>query len=329
MRRATLPPTMKALNSPRPLVVQAALLTTMVLWGVSFVASRVVLDRLTPLTYMGIRFAIAGGLLALVMAVRGRPRFSLRTHALIALTALAEPVAYFLFESYGLRIVGATITALIIATIPLVVMLLAALILKEPMRPSGLVAFLVSAVGIILLVVGGRTEGFATSVTVTWSGIVLVLGAVLSASFYITLARGLTQEHDPVNLTIVQTWWGAGVFAVLWASQDVALRDVTVLDRTGWFALAFLAGGATIAAFMLYNWALRHETAGTASLYINAIPVITAITSWLYLGERLSPLQIGGAVLVLAAVRVSTRPTAQSRGAMTPEAVATTVPPEA
>lgn len=291
------------------MLVNLAMAATMVLWGVSFVASKAVLQEISPLTYMGIRFLLASVILAAVMAFRGPPRFTRKTHGLIALTALAEPVAYFLFESYGIRLIPATMAALIIATTPLAVMVLAALFLGEPIRRSGVAAVILSIAGIAILVLGTPDGGFSRGssieqTTTTITGILLILGAVFSAACYITLARNLTQRHDPVNLTVVQTWWGAGVFVVLWHLQPPAMRTVIHLSPAGWVSLGFLAGGATVTAFLLYNWALRHAEAGRAALYINGIPLVTALTGWLLLGERLTALQWAGGALVLAAVRI-------------------------
>lgn len=289
------------------LTVRLAMAGTMVLWGISFVASKIVLSEISPLTYMGIRFLIASVLLAGVMAIRGRPRFSRKTHGLIALTALAEPVAYFLFESFGIALIPATLASLIIATIPIAVMVLAAIFLGESIRPIGLIAVLVSIGGIVLLVFGApQAPNGATGADLS-QGILLVFGAVFSAACYITLARSLTQRHDPINLTVVQTWWGAGVFVILWQLQQPAVRSLEPLSTTGWVALIFLAAGATVAAFLLYNWALRYASAGEASVYINGIPLVTAITGWFVLGERLAPQQWVGAALVLLSVWLAGR----------------------
>jgi drug/metabolite transporter (DMT)-like permease len=278
---------------PHPLLIQLAMVLTMVLWGVSFVASKIVLDQIGPLPYMGVRFSLAAIVLAFLMAVLGRPRFSLRTHGLIALTALSEPIAYFLFESYGLRIIGATTTSLIIDLFP------------SGADAGDLSAAAVAAIDPIL-----RT-----------TGVLLVLGAVFSAAGYITLARSLTQKHDPIRLTIVQTWWGAAFFFTLWQVTTPGTATVAEITPIVWGAIAFLVIGATVLAFMLYNWALKYERAGTAALYINAIPVITAFTSWIVLGETLVPIQLLGAFFVLAAVRFSSyRSTVQAATTITPEA---------
>lgn len=285
----------------------------MLLWGVSFVASRYVLALVTPFTYVGVRFAIAGVLFVGLSLVRGLPRLSRRTHLLIAATAFAEPVAYFLFESYGMQRVSATTASLVIATVPIVVMFFAAAILHERLTARGLIAAAVSLGGIALLVLGAPGGAAGAPAGGTAVGVLLVFGAVVSAAIYITLARGLAQQHDPVVISTIQTWWGSGVFVVLWLSQPPAARSLAPLDATGWLAIAFLAVGATLGAFMLYNWALSRVGAGPASIYINAIPVVTAVTGRILLDERLTPLQWVGAALVIgsvAMVQIRRRPSA-------------------
>lgn len=300
-------------TSPRPVLVQLAMALTMILWGVSFVASKIVLASLTPLTYMGIRFLLASVVLGIVLLLRGRPGLTGRQHVLIGLTALAEPISYFLFETYGLTLTSATTASLIIATIPLMVMLFAGMFLGEPVSPRSLIAVIVSIGGIALLVAGApSTEPLTPDAPISehLAGVLLIFGAVISAAAYITLARHISRSTDTVSLTVFQTWWGAAVFGVLRRIQSPPARAV-LLPPSGWFALTFLVLGATLGAFLLYNWALRYETAGRAALYINGIPVVTAITAWVILDERLTLLQLLGAVLVIISVRIATQETKQ------------------
>jgi drug/metabolite transporter (DMT)-like permease len=293
--------------APRRTTVHAAMALTMVLWGVSFVASKVILSEITPLTYMGVRFLLASLAFGGIVLVRGFPRFSRRYHLLVAATALAEPVAYFLFESYGLTMTSATTASLIIATIPLVVIVFAHIFLGEPISRGTSLAVVLSIVGVAALVIGADHGGdLQRSIRRELTGVLLIVGAVVSAATYITLARYIGRTSDSVGLTIVQTWWGGLVFGLIWVAQPSASRIVT-LSPVGWVSLTFLVFGATIAAFLLYNWALRHETAGRAALYINGIPVVTAITAWIVLGERLTVVQLAGAVCVVVAVRLAMR----------------------
>ncbi len=296
-------------------LVQLALAGTLLLWGLSFVASKYVLERITPPAYMAVRFAIAAPVMVLIQSLRGWPRLSRRQAVLIALTALAEPVAYFIFESYGIRLIPATLASLIIATIPLVVLALAALLLGEAMTRGSLAAVLMSLAGIALLVLGAPNAATPASgagalavPTDVLAGTLLMLGAVLAASFYTVLARKVTQDHEPFTVTTIQVLFGGAVFIALLAALRAPQRSLVELGTLGWLALVFLSLGATVGAFFLYNWALRHETAGRVSLYLNGIPVVTAIAGWALLGEQLEPLQWLGAALVLIAVGIGRRP---------------------
>lgn len=296
-------------------LVQLALAGTLLLWGLSFVASKYVLERISPPAYMAVRFAIAAPVMVLIQSLRGWPRLSGKEAVLIALTALAEPVAYFIFESYGIRLIPATLAALIIATIPLVVLALAAVLLGEPMTRGSVTAVLMSLVGIGLLVLGvpdaavpAIGAGALAVPTDVLAGTLLMLGAVLSASFYTVLARRVTQDHEPFTVTTIQVLFGGAAFMALFAAVPGSQSALADLGRLGWLSLVFLSLGATVGAFFLYNWALRHETAGRVSLYLNGIPGVTAIAGWVLLGERLEPLQWAGAALVFIAVWLGRRP---------------------
>lgn len=307
------------MHTPKNGTVQIALSISMIVWGISFVAVRSVLDAFEPMTYMTLRFAMGSLVFLVLVPFFGVPRLPLRVVAITAGLAAAEPFGYFLFETYSLGYIGATGTSLVIALIPMAVTIMSAIFLKEPITPRGVAALLLSIVGIALLIFtappgngsngsAGALEGLAAVPRGERAiGIGLALGAVLAAATYITLARSLTQRYNSHHITMFQTWWGAVYFAVIWAVRgEFDLAPILVVDVGAWGALAFLVIGSTIAVYLLYNWALRWESAETASLYINAIPIVTAITAWVILDERLGMLQIVGGILVIAAVRIST-----------------------
>ncbi len=280
----------------------------MLIWGISFVASKYVLAYLTPLTYMALRFVLSAAALGGFAARLKGPRLRRREHLLVFATALAEPIAYFLFESYGLTFTTASKAALIVAATPAMVMVAARLFLKEAMTRRGILAVALSIVGIALVVGGDPTV--AWSEPGSYLGDLLVLGSVLSAAVYIVFARFLTQSHSPVKITFYQIAWGALVFVVLWAFQGPGDRVIS-LSPIAWMSMAFLVLGATLGAFLLYNFALSRVPAGQAALFINAIPVVTAVAGWAFLGERLSALQIVGGCVVVTSVAWNNLPGAR------------------
>jgi len=85
----------------------------------------------------------------------------------------------------------------------------------------------------------------------------------------------------------------------------------------GWLVLLALAAGPTLAGFGLYNVSLNHLPSSAAQLILTTEPVFTALTAFLLLGERLNPVQVGGSLLILAAV-VFLRIAEPGKGAASP-----------
>lgn len=184
-----------------------ALNATVVFWGLSFVATKVALESLTPFTLIFARFSAAACLFLIVMARHGFPRFNGQDHVKMFFLAVFEPGLYFLFETIGLQHTTAPKTALIIATIPVVVTVCAALFLHEHPRFSSLLGIALSVAGIAVLVMGDPE--FSLSMDSSLFGDLLILGAVISAALYIVMARNLGKNHSALEITGMQIIYGA------------------------------------------------------------------------------------------------------------------------
>jgi drug/metabolite transporter (DMT)-like permease len=280
------------------LPVYAALGATMFFWGLSFVGTKLALLSFSPFANIFLRFGLASVFFLVLFVLRGFPRFSARQHFKLFLLSVFEPGLYFLFESYGIKLTSASKASLIIALVPVAVALLSRVFLKERLTARAGVGIGLSLVGVAVLVLGGGTVlAFDSSLL----GDLLVLGAVITAAAYMILARDLGVQASPVGITGFQTFYGALFFApfFLFGVDSGAPRPILPESLA---ALIFLAGGATIGGFLCYNWALSKVLASKAAIFLNGIPVVTAIGAWLLLGERLTPMQLAGATLVMAAV---------------------------
>jgi drug/metabolite transporter (DMT)-like permease len=92
--------------------------------------------------------------------------------------------------------------------------------------------------------------------------------------------------------------------AFLWELPHLQWSEVTGRSVA---AVLYLTLFATIAAFLCYNYALTRIPAPKAAVFINGIPVVTAVAAWIILGETLSVVQIGGGMMVLAGVFLTSR----------------------
>ncbi|MFP4012145.1 MAG: DMT family transporter [Spirochaetaceae bacterium] len=282
----------------------AALAAAVVFWGSSFVATKLVLRTFTPEAYMLVRFALASLAFVIVLWVRGFPRLPGVVHARLALIALLEPGLYFVFETNGLALTTAPKASLIIATTPIVVALLSRAFLGERMTRRVALGGIVSFAGIVLLVVSDLRAG--ALVEGAGLGDLLVLGAVFSAAGYIILTRSLSARLDSVQLTAYQVIYGTVVFLPLFLVRPSLPEPGTVgLQAIG--ALLFLAVFATVVAFLSYNYALSQIPAARAGVFLNVIPLVTALVAWPVLGEVLTPVQAVGGALVLMGMTYANR----------------------
>ena len=282
-----------------------AVLLAMILWGFSFVGTKLVLTSFPVFTYIAIRFSLAALIFLLLLKKRGFPRLGKKTHLKILLIAAFEPFLYFIFETLGLSITTASKASLLIAVIPMVVLIFARVMIGERINRKNLTGIILSFGGIFLLVTGGADfSWFAGGKSGTILGDLLILGAVITASLYIVLTRELTRKVSSFHITAFQILYATLFFLPL-LFIDVFTMDWKGISFPSLGGLLFNVFGATIGAFLLYNYALTKLSASRSSLFINGIPIVTAFAAWFILGERLTPVQIAGGALVILSVTLT------------------------
>lgn len=279
------------------ILIYGALVLAVVCWGFSFIATKIALQSLTPFCLIFIRFALASVFFAIMLLRRSPTPISRDSFKKLFLLALFQPVLYFFFETYGLKYTSATKTSLILGTVPVVVLVLSIIFLKERVRLITAVGILFSLTGVSLLIFGSGETAIHSSVI----GDLLVVGAVLSAAVYMIFARHLGKTISPLQITGLQMILGTFLFLpfFLWDMHSVTWSAVAF---EAIIAIVGLAVFATVGAFYCYNYALSHIEAARASVFINAIPIITAFGGWLILDESLAPLQMIGGAVVLGSV---------------------------
>jgi drug/metabolite transporter (DMT)-like permease len=275
-----------------------ALATAVFFWGLSFVATKIALQSFSPFCLIFFRFFTAAIFFVVLLSRTGFPSLTKKTLKSLLLLALMQPGLYFLFETYGLQYTSATKTSLIIATIPVVVLVLSAFFLKERLRPINILGVVVSLAGVAMLVFGGRAQ---TDLQGMMIGDMLIFGAVLAASVYMIMTRRLGESLSSLQITGMQIIFGALLFLPLFL-WDLPGLDWQSVSRDSFIALIVLTIFATIGAFLCYNYALTRIPAAQAAVCINGIPLVTACGAWVLLGETLSSLQLIGGGLVLVAV---------------------------
>lgn len=271
------------------------------LFGASFVGTKIALLDFTPAQLICLRFSVAAVAFYAISSVLGVPRLDRAARVTVLLMSLFEPGAYFFLEAEGIQQTLASTAAILICTIPLFVLVLEALWLKAPVVPVEVFLILLSLGGIFLLVVAGGGPG--ASLGGTLQGNLLILGAALCASIYTVMARRLLSTNSPLAVTRLQTLCAALLY-LPFAAWDTLSHPLQMPGPRGWGALLYLSLGCSLVAYWLLNYSLAHVKASIVSGFTNVIPVVGTILAVALLGERLYPLQAVGAVVVLGATSV-------------------------
>lgn len=275
-----------------------ALSLSVFFWGISFIGTKIALEGFPPLSLALLRFFLAGAFFFGLVMLKGWPRLPWDFHKRVFVIAIFVPGLYFVFENFGIKYTTATKASLIATTIPVAVLIISTLILKEKIIKKQLIWLLVSLTGVSVLVLNGEAGG--TDSFIISKGDLLMFGAVFSAAFYMILTRKLSEQYDPFFITAFQMIYGFLLFSPIFLFEVNKLQWNTI-GLHQWSALFILALLSSVGAFFFYNYALKTIPASRASTGINVVPFITAFCSWGLLGESLTFIQLGGGVLIIIA----------------------------
>jgi len=272
-------------------------------WGCGTVLSKQVLDRgVAPLTLLVLELAASSLLLLLAtMLLRERPVWSPAIVRLAGLGILNPGLAYAL-GLLGLVSITASMSVLLWATEPILIMLLAVLVLRERIALATAVAVAAAMAGVLLVIYRPGASGDAL-------GISLTVAAVAACAFYAVLTRRLLLDDSSLAVVLVQQVT-ALCFAAVLAGTASALgaADVRLPDDPATWALAAASGMLYYGlAFWFFVGGLRGVPAAVAGSFLPLTPVFGLAAAYL-LGDRFIDRQwVGAALVIAAAVAAATR----------------------
>ena len=277
-----------------------ALLGAMALFGGSFVGLKIAFAYYDPMFVIFARMVVAGAAFACLIPRMELERLRRSDLKWLALMTLCEPCLYFIFESKALEYTSASQAGMVIALLPVLVGVAAAIVLKERLTLRFVLGCLLALGGIGLLTVGAEASEHAPRPLL---GNFLEFMAMLCAMGYTITAKALVSRYNSVFIASLQGFGGALFFLPFLFLPGTELP--TEFHWQGVVAIVFLGLFVTLAAFLLYVYGLRHVPAGKASMMTNTIPLFAVVLAWLVLGERLALVQLLAIPIVMAGVLFS------------------------
>ena len=288
------------MKNPRTAHLLAAAIACL-LWSGSLIASKLSYETLGPMSLGIIRFTLSTVVFFVLCLALGECSIpDLKSMAQIALTGILGTTLYFAAENYGVSMLPASTSSLIVGSFPAMTLVLECFIDKTQPQPLKTVGIVLAFLGVAVLALTESSEGGSD---VLLGSLILMFGG-LCWSLYNFAMRLVMGRYTTLTITTWQTLFGALGFIpfVLFEGLPTSLPSPTT-----WASLAYLVLGCTVVGFVLYNWGLEDLEPSTATSLSNLIPVFGLVLSALILGETMSAQQLVGGAIVVAGIVLSTR----------------------
>ena len=262
----------------------SAALFTIVVWGTTFISTKILLADFTPIEILFFRFVL--GLLALAVACPKRLRLKDKKQELtFAAAGLCGICLYYLLENIALTYTMASNVGVIISVAPFFTAVLSQVFLKteEKREPQFFVGFLVAMAGICLISFNG------SKLKLNPIGDILAVAAAFVWAAYSLLTRKISS----FGYHTIQTTRKVFTYGLIFMSPFLFLLDFK-LDMQRFlkpaYALNFiyLGLGASALCFVTWSYAVKVLGAVKVSVYIYMVPVITVVTSMIVLKEEIT-----------------------------------------
>jgi drug/metabolite transporter (DMT)-like permease len=286
----------------------AGALLAVVFWGVSFVATKAVVQEISPFALILLRAALGSALLAGVLAARGvrlvPPRAAWPMLTLMGFVGVAF---HQLLQAYALTLTSAVNTGWLIGLTPIWSALLARLVLRERFSWTKGLGLALGFAGAAVVVTGGRLDGGLLALPAT-RGDLLVLLSTLNWAAYSVLGRGVIRDLGSTRATA-----GAMTTGLLLLLPALLVPHATTglgaLDARGWAAVLFLGLCCSGLGYLFWYRALEEMDSTRVASLLYLEPLVTlAASAWL-LGEPIHAATVMGGLLLLAGVALVQRAT--------------------
>jgi drug/metabolite transporter (DMT)-like permease len=284
--------------------VYAGALFSVAVWGASFIATKIALRDVHPLTVMWLRFGIGVAVLAAAVAARGEfvvpGRKELRYFA--GLGALGITLHQWL-QATGLVTARASTTAWIITATPLTMAVVGWIVLGERLRRRHVVGILLGALGVLLVVSRGDWASLVEGSFGSTGDLLVTVSTVTWALFSVYSRRGLhLYRSAPMMLYVMGSGWLLGTIPWVLAGGPA---EIGHLSSGAWAAIAFLGVFCSGLAYIYWYDALRALPAAKVGSLLYLEPLVTMVVAAALLGEAVVLSAVVGGAVILLGVRVT------------------------
>lgn len=280
-----------------------AVLCANLIFGLNIPISKALLSQwMTPFGYMASRTFAATIIFWVIQSFLPKEKVSPKDLAIIAMGGIMGFVVSQSLTAISLQYTSPVYFSLIVALSPLVVMLLAAVFLKEPITGKKMAGVVLGIAGALLMIT--QIDNSASGKNNLW-GIFLAIISVTAFSVYLIIIRSVAQKYT----TVTQMKWMFLFAAIILVPLGCTEYSEQALFSASWgwsgvWELAFVAILATSVAYFLTPFGMKYLRATTVSVYMNLQPIVSSVAAICVGQDSLSWDKPLAAVLVIAGAYV-------------------------
>ena len=282
-------------------------LFAVIVWGASFIATKIGVKEVTPITVVWLRFGM--GVIILGIAVAARKEFAMPAKnewGYFALLGFLGITWHQWLQSTGLQTSQASTTAWIVATTPVFMALLGWLFLKEKLTWIQIGGIALAAFGVLLVVSNGALRSIFTA-NFGAPGDYLILISALNWAVFSALSRRGLQKHPAARMMLYVMGFG-------WLFTSIAFfaggnwGEIAKLGKAGWLGIIFLGVFCSGLAYIAWYDALQAIAASKVGAFLYLEPLVAVIVAAVILTEPITWISLLGGTVILTGVWLVNRP---------------------
>jgi drug/metabolite transporter (DMT)-like permease len=275
------------------------------IWGSTWMVIKIGLRGAPPLTSIAVRMVIATSVVFAIVRLRRIPiprdtRF-VRLGLFLGLFHIVLPYS---LVYYGEQRIPSGQAAVIYATLPLMVAVLARALLGDPLTARKLFGIATGIAGVAVIFSDSLRAASESAAPSQAAGVSCVLGSVFTSAVGSVATKRWSGGYHPLASLLIPFATGA----VVSACGALAFEDANPLrfDAPTWGSILYLAVAGSVCAFGLFFYVVQHLDITVVSYQTFIIPIIAVLIGFVILDETISPRVGAGAALILAGIALAT-----------------------
>lgn len=276
------------------------MLLAVLFWAVNFTVIKIAFRQFSPQGFNGLRLFFSALVLILVLVIKGEGLTMRRADLWAALgLGIIGHTGYQLFFIHGLNWTKVSNTSIIMGMTPVFIALLSTFLKHEKIQRAGWLGILISFVG-FYLVITQQGEGFQ----LTWDSVrgdVMIFTGNLLWAVYTVLSRPFLNRISPLKWTSLTLAFGT-VFYLPFAAPAISRIPWKEITLQGWVSLLYSGLFAIAVCYVIWYTSVKRIGNSKTAIYGNINVLFSVSIAFVFLAERITPLQVCGAVIIFAGV---------------------------